>query len=30
MDGYLEQWWMNARDLPRRMILASTPREREG
>ena len=29
MDGYLEQWQMNAKDLRRRLILAPTPRERE-
>ena len=29
VDGYLEHWQMNAKDLRRRMILAQTPRERE-
>ena len=29
MDGYLEQWQMNAQDLRRQMILSPTPRERE-
>ena len=29
MDGYLEQWQMNAKDLRHRLILAPTPRERE-
>ena len=29
MDGYPEQWQMNAKDLRRRMILSPTPRERE-
>ena len=29
IDGSLEQWRMNAKDLRRRMILAPTPRERE-
>ncbi len=29
MDRYLEQCQMDAQDLPRRMILAPTPRERE-
>ena len=29
MDGYLEQWQINAKDLRRRMILSPTPRERE-
>ena len=28
MEGYLEQWQMNAKDLRRRMILAPTPRDR--
>ncbi len=29
MDGHLEQWQINAKDLRRRMILSPTPRERE-
>ena len=29
MDRFLEQWQMDAEALCRRMILASTPRERE-
>ena len=29
MDGYLEQWQMNAQDLRLQMILSPTPRERE-
>ena len=29
IEGFLEQWQMNAKDLRRRMILAPTPRERE-
>ena len=28
-ERFLEQWWVDARDLRRRMILAPTPRERE-
>ena len=28
IEGFLEQWQMNAKDLRRRMILAPTPRER--
>ena len=27
IDGFLEQWEMNAKDLHRRLILAPTPRE---
>ena len=27
-ERFLEQWWVDARDLRRRMILAPTPRER--
>ena len=30
IDWFLDQWEMDARDLHRRMILAPTPREREG
>ena len=29
MEGFLEQWQMDARDLRRRMIRSPTPRERE-
>ena len=29
IDRFLEQWQMDARDLRRRMVLASTPREWE-
>ena len=29
ISGILEQWGMDVRDLPRRLILAPTPRERE-
>ena len=29
MERFLEQWQMEVKDLPRRMILAPTPRERE-
>ena len=29
ISGILEQWGMVVRDLPRRLILAPTPRERE-
>ena len=29
MERFLEQWQMEVKDLPRRMILSPTPRERE-
>ena len=29
MEQYLEQWDMAVEDVPRRLILAPTPRERE-
>ena len=29
IEGFLEQWQIDFRDLRRRMILAPTPRERE-
>ena len=29
IEGFLEQWQMNARDSRRRMIRSPTPRERE-